>query len=415
MRLKIFRMALLPLMALGFCSFSAFAQRATSAPVVREIDSPAAPASAEPNLFAASDGRVFLSWVESTGEHHHALRFSVRKGERWSEARTIAEGDNWFVNWADFPSLVALSDGSLVAHWLVKNGANAHAFNIHVARSTDGGKMWSQPLVPHRDGTPTEHGFVSLLPLGQGRVGAVWLDGRRFETKSGEHSLSNEMTLRYATIDRAGQLTDEAMIDGRVCDCCQTAAAMTAQGMIVAYRDRSENEIRDISVMRFANGQWTAPRPVNADGWELAGCPVNGPAIAAHGHRVAVAWFTAAKDTPRVNVSFSSDAGANFGPAVQVDTGQSVGRVGVLMLADGAALVCWLERTAQGGEIKARRVQADGTRDEAITIAQASATRSSGLPRMARTGNEIVFAWTDASTPSRVRTSVMKATMRRSK
>ena len=35
-------------------------------------------------------------------------------------------------------------------------------------------------------------------------------------------------------------------IDARVCDCCQTDAAMTSEGAVLIYRDRSDDEIRDL-------------------------------------------------------------------------------------------------------------------------------------------------------------------------
>jgi hypothetical protein len=383
-----------------------------TSPVAHEIESPAGPQSGEPNLFATSDGRTYLSWIEKISDTRHALRFSIRKGNQWTEPRTIAEGDNWFVNWADFPSLVALSDGSLVAHWLVKAGPGTYAYNINVARSSDGGKTWSKPLIPHRDGRIAEHGFVSLVPLPGGSVGAVWLDGRKFKAEGNAHagheSLADEMTLRYATINASGQLSAEAEIDARVCECCQTSAAMTSEGVFIVYRDRSAEEVRDISIIRYVNGRWTEPRSINADGWRIEGCPVNGPSVAADGRRVAVAWFTAPGNKPRVNVAFSKDAGASFTQPIQVDEGNPVGRVQVLLLEGGSAMICWLERTSDGGAIKARRVRANGAFDKSITIAETSVARASGFPRMARAGDEIVFAWTDASKPSRVRAAVIR-------
>ena len=389
-------------------AINALGQSAGPSLTIQEIDSPAGAASAEPNLFVATDGRVYLSWIESAGAKGHALRFSVRASGKWSETRTIIEGENLLVNWADFPSLVSFPNGSLVAHWLVKGSPGTHAYDINMSRSTDGGKSWSKPLSPHRDGTKTEHGFVSMLPLPAGRVGAVWLDGRNFkENVNGAHdSSTNEMTLRYATIDGKGQVSDEMLVDSRVCDCCQTSAAFTSDGPIVVYRDRSEKEIRDISVVRFIKGRWTEPRTVNADDWEIHGCPVNGPSVFADGKRVVVGWFTAAKEKPQVKAAFSNDAGVTFGSPLLVDEGSPIGRVDVLMLTDGSAIVSWLERTAKGGGIKARRVRADGSRDESTTVAESSAARSGGFPHMALAGDEIIFAWTDPNTPSRVRTAL---------
>ena len=382
----------------------------TEHPTPRSLDTPSASGSGEPNLYTASDGRVFLSWIEPAESGRHRLRFSVLEGERWSEPRTIAEGPNWFVNWADFPSLVVLKDGAIVAHWLVKSSSDGHAYDVNMSRSSDGGKSWSTPIVPHRDGTKTEHGFVSLLPWTAGRAAAVWLDGRNFKdvAKDGHGSPTNEMTLRFTAIDAEGKLTEDALLDARVCDCCQTSAALTTDGLVVAYRDRSGKEIRDISVVRFSRGRWTEPRPLSVDDWEIHGCPVNGPSVSADGRRVAVAWFTAAKDTPIVKVIFSGDSGATFGQAIRVDDGTPVGRVDVLMLSDGSALVCWLERTAKGGEIKLRRVRPEGSLDSSLTVAESGVARASGFPQITRSGNDVVVAWTEPGTPSRIRTASVR-------
>ena len=376
---------------------------------VREADSPAGADSREPELFATADGRVILSWVEKKGEKSHALRFAVRDASGWSEARTAAEGDNWFVNWADFPSLIALADGSLAAHWLVKSGKGTYAYDVNISRSKDGGKTWGRAVVPHTDGTQTEHGFVSLLPLADGRVGAVWVDGRGLKELKEEHEehgpLPVSMQLRYAAIDADGKLSDEAVLDERICECCQTSAALTSEGPIAAYRDRSDEEVRDIYFVRGQSGGWGGPRPVHADNWQIKACPVNGPSVAADGRRVALAWFTGEGENQRVQVAFSDDAGATFGRPTRVDDGEAMGRTDVLLLADGSALVCWMSGGAEGGANKVRRVAPDGTLGPVAVIAKTDVSRSSGFPRMARLGDTVLFAWTQFGKPSQVRTA----------
>ena len=381
----------------------------TAALVIRESESPTNGDSREPELNATHDGRIILSWVEKVDEKRYALRAAMRDSKGWSKPNTVAQGDNWFVNWADFPSAIALGDGSLAAHWLVKSGKSTYAYNVNIARSNDGGNTWSQPIVPHRDNTQTEHGFVSLMSLPDGRLGAVWLDGRNMRDmkETDEHAPAPEsMTLRYAVIDRQGHLSDEAELDNRVCECCQTSAAVTSDGPIAVYRDRSPTEVRDIYVVREVNGAWSTPQPVHADNWQINGCPVNGPSVAADGRRVVVAWFTSVGDTPHVKVVFSEDAGASFGKPIQVDDGETVGRVDTLLLPDGSALVCWLSGNVEGGAIKVRRVQRDGTVGPASVIAKTDISRSSGFPRMALLGNEVQFAWTEFGKPSRVRTAM---------
>jgi hypothetical protein len=374
---------------------------------IRHSDSPTSGDSREPELNATPDGKIILSWVEKLDAKRYALRASISDGQRWSETTTVAQGDNWFVNWADFPSVIALGDGSLAAHWLVKSGADTYAYNVNIARSSDGGKTWSKPIVPHLDNTQTEHGFVSLVSLSGGMLGAIWLDGRNMKNTKGGHGgdkpLPVSMTLRYAAIDANGQLSDEAELDERVCECCQTSATVTSEGVVAVYRDRSQNEVRDVYSVRQDKRTWQSPQVVYSDNWTINGCPVNGPAVAADGRNVAVAWFTGAGGAPHVNVAFSTDAGASFGRAIQVDDGETQGRVDVSLLADGSALVCWLSGNAEGGSIKVRRVRSDGSLDPAAVLAKTDISRSSGFPRMARLGNEVRFAWTEFGKPSRIR------------
>jgi len=378
--------------------------------VIRPADSPATGDSREPEMTTTPDGRIILSWVEKLDAKRHALRAAIRDNAGWSKPVTVAEGDNWFVNWADFPSVIALNDGTLAAHWLVKSGQGTYAYNVNIALSKDGGQTWTKPFVPHLDNTETEHGFVSLIPLRDGRLGAIWLDGRNMKGMKDDHDedkpLPVSMTLRYASIDANGGIAEEAELDERVCECCQTSAALSTEGVVAVYRDRSADEVRDIYSVRQASGAWGKPQAVHADRWEINGCPVNGPAVAASGRNVAVAWFTGVGNKPTVKIAFSSDAGATFTVPITVDEGETQGRIDLLLLPDNSALVCWLSGNADGGAIKVGRVASDGSVGPPAVIAQTDISRSSGFPRMALLGNEVHFAWTEFGKPSKVRTAV---------
>jgi hypothetical protein len=374
---------------------------------VREIASPAAPGSAEPCVEAGADGRAYLSWIEPAGAGRHALRFSVWEGSGWSHPRTVAEGADWFVNWADFPSLTALNDGTLAAHWLRKTGGGSYAYGVALSFSRDGGTTWSEPLTPHDD-SKTEHGFVSKVALPSRRIAAIWLDGR--ETGGGDEGHSGPMTLRAAVVGTDGKIEHEDVIDARVCDCCQTSAVRLGDGaVVVAYRDRSESEIRDIAVARFENERWSEPIVVHDDRWEIAGCPVNGPAIAADGDRVAVTWFTAAGSPPmpRVRIAFSNDGGRHFEPPIEVSDGRPEGRVDVVFLDDGAVLMTWIDAGEGSAQLLARRIDSNGSLGPHVRIASSSVARAGGFPRMARLGSDIVVSWTETGDPSHVRTAVL--------
>ena len=67
------------------------------------------------------------------------------------------------------------------------------------------------------------------------------------------------------------------------------------------------------------------------------------------------------------------------------------------LLPDGAALVLWIESADGKTDVRVRRVTASGLRSDAVIVAPVSSARSSGYPRVARQGNELVFAWTEVT------------------
>lgn len=395
------KMAIVPVLAMfGTQLLGCASDGALPSPVaaIDSVTSPAAPGSSEPNLAVTPAGDVLMTWMERGADSAYALRIASFDGETWTTPATIVHGREFFVNWADFPSVVALPDGRLAAHWLQRSDSGTYDYDVHIAQSQDGGQTWSEGVIPHRDGTKSEHGFATLYDAGRDLLGAVWLDGRKF---AGEQP-TREMTLAHTTLAADGSLGEERIVDERICDCCQTSGAITAKGPVIVYRDRSPGEIRDISIVRFTDGAWSAPRPVHEDGWHVAHCPVNGPAVSADGSEVAVAWFTAANDTARVNVAFSSDAGDSFGAPIRIDAGTPLGRVDVELLGQGRAAVTWLERVEDGAEVRLRSVSADGRASDPVVLGRSTEGRSSGFPRMARQDDHLIFAWTVTGRPSSV-------------
>jgi len=356
--------------------------------------------SGEPNLFATADGRTMLSWLEPSGEAAYALRVAERREGTWSAPRTVVTSEHLFVNWADFPSVVETSDGSWLAHWLEKVAPAPYAYHAIAARSLDRGVTWEAPFRIHDDLSPTEHGFVSLVPLTIGRTAAIWLDGRAMEVDSG---IRGAMTARFRIAARGGGLEAETLLDDRTCECCQTALARTASGLVAAYRNRSDDEVRDVVVTRYVDGVWSDPTVLGGQGWRIAGCPVNGPSLDASGDTVVVAWFTAAGDSARVYAAFSSDGGATLGDPIPIDDGRPVGRVDVELLGGGTAVVVWLERASQATEVRGRLVGTDRSRAGSWLVTRSSEARAAGFPRVARAGDQLIFAWTETGPEGGVR------------
>jgi hypothetical protein len=355
---------------------------------------------AQPDLVVAADGRLLLSWIETGSGSAHALMFASFDGETWDAPREIAHGDDWFVNWADTPHIAVTGDGALWAHWLRQSAKATYAYDVVLSRSGDGGKTWSPPLTVNEDGTPTEHGFVSLWPQSRDSLGIAWLDGRNAAGEGhGSHDehAGGAMTLRVASFDAALRKSAESELDPRTCDCCQTDAAMTSKGPLLVYRDRDGDEIRDIVATRLDHGAWTLPRKVHDDRWKMPACPVNGPAVAASGMQAWVAWYTAAGDRPKVRVARSQDGGDNFSTPVELDSGLQVqGRVGVAV-AGVEVWVNWTREQADGQSLWLARYNADLSKElQRIEVAKLQGRgRATGFPQMVARADVVYLVWTD--------------------
>ena len=369
---------------------------ATPSQEVEYLDVPCAPGALGAEL-SAHDGEVILSWLEpSQGEEArgHVLRFSRLVDGAWSEPRTVVARSDFFANWADFPSVVLGRDGVLLAHWLQRSGSATYAYDVQLARSTDAGVSWQALGKLHGDATKTEHGFVSIVPEGDG-FHAVWLDGR--ETAEG-----GAMALRAAAI--GDEIGPEVVLDDDVCTCCQTDLVRVGAGLAAVYRDHAEGEIRDISIALLSDSEWRAPSSVHDDGWRMPGCPVNGPSMAATEDGLWVAWYTAAAASPRVLVAHSADGGATFGPPRVVDAAEPVGRAGVAAIGEDAA-VSWL---AADGSVSVRRVTRDGM-GPTRALATTGASRKSGFPRIASAGHTCVVVWRETEGDPRLRSALVVA------
>lgn len=332
-----------------------------------------------PNVTTAS-GTVMMTWQQLEPP---AVRWRQRAVDgRWGEPRTLVKSDDLFLNWADFPVMAAFDDHRFAAAWLRRS--SEHAYGIELGHSTNAGAQWSTARLHAHTGGP-EYGFVSMTPLADGRLRAYWLDGR----ESGGHEHGGAMQLRAATIAPDGVVDERALIDERVCDCCQTSAATTAAGPVVVYRDRSEAEVRDVAIA----GPGKLRRKVAADGWTIAGCPVNGPAVAASEHGLVVAWFTGVGGEGKVQAAFATDEG-EFSPGVSLGLSKPMGRVDVEWINADQALVSFIEQTDDGASLLARTIARNGHLGPAWRIADVSASNASGFPRMVRTKDTLVWAFT---------------------
>lgn len=372
-------------------------------------DFPAGPDSEAPNLYVASDS-VLASWIENI-EGHSTIRWSRFQSGRWSAATTVVTSDDLLVNWADVPAIAEAGNSIWVA-FPERNRAH-EGYRAALVRSTDGGKSFSRQGALHSDLSDSEHGFVAFAPNDKNTIRAFWLDGRATLAIKGKTESSLAMQLYSAIVGTS--VTNEVLLDDRTCDCCNLGAAGSANGAIVAYRDRDAKEKRDIAVVHSDGTGFSQPAIVHADEYRIAGCPVNGPAIAVDGSRVALAWYTYANEEPRVKIAFSRDAGGRFGNVMTVAESNGhvapMGRVAIAWADQEDAIVASVESEREKANIVARRVQSNGTVYAPMVIAETRADRKSGFPKMVRFDNQLMLVWTDDVDSLRVRAKVFSGLM----
>ncbi len=371
----------------------------------------------QPDLTLAPDGRVLLSWINTTPGRRPALQMAEWYPDaRWQGPRTIVVGNSMFVNWADTPHIAATADRALWVHWLQKSADAPYAYDIKLVRSLDHGMNWSAPRQVHGDRTTTEHGFVAFWPQSESSLGVAWLDGRNTPEAGAPSEASaadaaphtdhtghdghggGAMTLRAAVFDPQLTASAESVLDARTCDCCQTAAAPVPGGALVVYRDRDNDEIRDIYATRFDGKAWSAPKRVHADDWKMPACPVNGPSAAAQGEHAVVAWYTAANDRAMVKLAASLDGGATFATPVVVDEGAAViGRVAVAMDAK-QVLLLWLREEAGQQALWLARYSPDLRKPlQRLELAKVEGNgRSTGFPKIVVREGIAHIVWVEA-------------------
>jgi hypothetical protein len=228
------------------------------------------------------------------------------------------------------------------------------------------------------------------------QLGVIWLDGRNSEVRDDDPQ-TGTMLLRYAAFDSNWKQVADMEIDHRVCECCSTSAVVTSDGLLAAFRERSDEEIRDIAVSRLTGSSWSPSTLISKDNWTVDFCPVNGPVLSARGRDVAVAWFTVKNDLGQAYVAFSADAGTTWTAPFRLDDAGSLGRVDVELLDDGSAVASWVEYANGQSDFRMRRIDRTGAKSKAIPVAAVSGGQASGFPRIARRGNELLFAWTDSA------------------
>ncbi len=348
-----------------------------------------------PSLSASAQDTLHLCWfAPGTELGTTQLQHSVWRDKAWQPSTSLASGRDWLVNWADFAKYQEDAQGHAVASWQTFS-ADKRGYGVtrKLRAKVDG--PWSAATSLHLDRAGVEHGFVAFAALGAGRFFATWLQS----TATGPPT-----NLRYTILNVDGVPSEEFVLDDLVCDCCSTAAIALPSGeVVVAYRNRSTEEVRDLRVVRgnpADPNSWTAPTAVDKEGWKTQSCPVNGPALANDGNFISLVFYTeGATGMPQVKYLSSKDGGKSFGLPLPIAGGKTcLGRVAVAQLpAGGPAIVAWLEQSESGAHWVACAIPRSGQPSAVVPIAAVTGARADGFLQLAASANTVFAAWTSSN------------------
>ncbi|MBJ34495.1 MAG: sialidase [Flavobacteriaceae bacterium] len=346
---------------------------------------------AQPSL-VSNKGNLSLTWISSDDDMNASLNFRQFKNEGWTNPLRLASGTDWFVNWADFPTH-AVSGNQVLTSYLKKSASGKYTYDVFLSLHNLSGEKVKEDFILNTDGFKAEHGFVSITANESEGFLITWLDGRNTVEKD-EKGDYRPMTIRFAEITKVGDIINETELDSSVCDCCQTSMTFTNKGPLVVYRDRTEEEVRDIYVTRNIDDVWENPIPVHNDGWVIYGCPVNGPKVVSNSNNIAISWFTVSNGIPKVNLSFSESYGSSFGNPIKINDLGAIGRVDTAFLNEKEVIVSYMEGDDDGTYLRIKKVSMDGTISKPITISIIDGGRSTGVPQLEIHDDEIFIVWT---------------------
>ena len=329
------------------------------------------------------------------------LRTAQWQGTAWSEAQELARGPQLFLNWADTPRMAVQENGASVVTWLEhlppkEGGGESPGYGIRYRWRASAEAAWSESAWLHQDLESREHGFVTLLPLPDGSFQASFLQAGA--------TMADPTILRSVILHADGTKSAERLLDEQVCDCCDTAGVVLPNGKtIVIYRNRSEEEIRDIYLVRedplAPEGKVATDLALSADQWKIQGCPVNGPAITNQGRFVMVAWYTKFQGRlPQVKAVLSRSGGSKFViPSILAGGDRTIGRVEAAYLPQGEVLVSWLEQTDDGkAQWVMRKIPKKGLPGGKRVLGTVADSRDSGFLSMRSTETGVLAIWRNA-------------------
>ena len=156
------------------------------------------PENSSESFLLSTNDNLYISWTEQVADSNF-LYLSKLENNTWSEKNIIKKGIDWFVNWADFPS-ISYNDisNSIFSFHLQKSSEETFSYDVNYHFNIN--DNWVDMKKIHDDITFSEHGFVSSVPYKDGFM-VSWLDGRNTYGKGHDGHAKGAMTIRSAILD----------------------------------------------------------------------------------------------------------------------------------------------------------------------------------------------------------------------
>ncbi|HEY6801999.1 MAG TPA: sialidase family protein [Pyrinomonadaceae bacterium] len=356
---------------------------------------------AEPAITSASDGTVYVAWVEHHQEGKADVLFArFNNNQMQGSAIRVNPQPGAATAWrGDPPTISVAPDQTIFISWTAKvESESGHATDIYVSASRDKGTSFDAPVKVNDDKRPAVHGMHSLSVAKDGRLYVAWLDERNISPQpatdmkmkqgtSGHHMESNREVFIASSTDNGRTFSANKQVATNVCPCCKTALATAGDGRVyLSWRQVLPGNFRHIAVTSSTDqGQtFSTPKIVSDDQWMLAGCPVSGATInVSNDGALHVLWYSAGKNGETgLYSSESKDAGNTFGPRTLIAKGEIHGTP---VLTNGSAgLVAVWENSA--GKISTARL---GENNEPVQL------ENGNLPAAVETSNGLMTAYID--------------------
>jgi hypothetical protein len=291
---------------------------------------------------------------------------------------------------------------------------------LRTARSEDGGRTFSPSKTIEGTDTVGNRGWQAIAPDPRGVVHAVWLDHRRHDSPSAgthQHDHAAAMAQPSPTVDTVAmaQLSDlyfatlggsepPRAVTAGVCYCCKTALARAPDGALhVAWRHVYPGNMRDMAFMTSRDGglTFTAPIRVSEDGWSIAGCPDDGPAMAIDDTgRVHLVWPTMADvngvEAKTLFHAMTSD-GRTFTPRAPLPTEGTAHHPQASMGPDGSLVVVWDETTDTGRRVVRARAGLPASAGPLTFARELVSAQPGRYPVTITAGDRQLTAWTSTT------------------